>query len=112
MVDQRLPWLTRRPTLWSAVVPLVALGAGVMFATSATTANGTDLRSSGGDLPELIREQTRENAQAATSRLARGVSLRLELGGGTFPTAQHGDVPVVDGVATFDEESGGATVTL
>ena len=24
MADQRLTWLTRRPTLWSAVVPLVA----------------------------------------------------------------------------------------
>ncbi len=47
---------------------------------------------------------------AATSRLARGVSLRLELGCGTFPTDQHGDVPVVDGVATHDEKSGGATV--
>ncbi|WP_270888686.1 DUF881 domain-containing protein [Pedococcus sp. 5OH_020] len=65
MAPQRLTWLTRRPTAWSAVVPLVALGAGIMFATSATTANGTDLRSSGGDLPGLIREQTRRNAIAA-----------------------------------------------
>ena len=46
MVDQRLTWLTRRPTPWSAVVPLVALAAGAMFATSAATADGTDLRSS------------------------------------------------------------------
>ncbi|GAA2736609.1 DUF881 domain-containing protein [Pedococcus aerophilus] len=65
MADQRLTWLTRRPTLWSAVVPLVALGAGVMFALSAATAKGTDLRSSGGDVPGLIREQTRQNAIAA-----------------------------------------------
>jgi uncharacterized protein YlxW (UPF0749 family) len=65
MADQRLTWLTRRPTLWSAVVPLVALGAGLMFATSAATAKGTDLRSSGGDLPGLIRKQTRHNAIAA-----------------------------------------------
>jgi uncharacterized protein YlxW (UPF0749 family) len=36
-----------------------------MFALSAATARGTDLRSSGGDLPGLIREQTRRNAQAA-----------------------------------------------
>ena len=55
MADQRLTWLTRRPTAWSAVVPLVALGAGVLFALSAATARGTDLRSSGGDLPGLIR---------------------------------------------------------
>src|SRR5690348_7258076 len=65
MVDQRLTWLTRRPTLWSALVPLVALGAGVLFATSAATAKGTDLRSSGRDLPGVIREQTRRNALAA-----------------------------------------------
>jgi uncharacterized protein YlxW (UPF0749 family) len=65
MVDQRLTWLTRRPTPWSAVVPLVALAAGALFATSAATAKGTDLRSSGSDLPGLIREETRENTVAA-----------------------------------------------
>jgi uncharacterized protein YlxW (UPF0749 family) len=65
MADQRLTWLTRRPTLWSALVPVVAIAAGVLFATSAATARGTDLRSTGGDLPGLIREQTRRNAQAA-----------------------------------------------
>jgi uncharacterized protein YlxW (UPF0749 family) len=75
MVDQRLTWLTRRPTLWSAVVPLVALGAGVMFALSAATAQGTDLRSSGGDLPGLIRQQTRQNTVVA----ARVAALRAEV---------------------------------
>ncbi|WP_460966276.1 DUF881 domain-containing protein [Pedococcus soli] len=75
MADQRLTWLTRRPTVWSAVVPLVALGAGVMFALSAATAKGTDLRSSGGDVPGLIREQTRQNAIAAQ----RVASLRAEV---------------------------------
>src|SRR6476620_7101786 len=75
MADQRLTWLTRRPTLWSAVVPLVALGAGLLFALSATTARGTDLRSSGGDLPGLIREHTRQNTVLA-SRLAQ---LRAEV---------------------------------
>ena len=65
MPDQQLTWLTRRPTLWSAVVPLVALGAGALFATSAATARGTDLRSSGTDLAGLIRSETRQNAVAA-----------------------------------------------
>jgi uncharacterized protein YlxW (UPF0749 family) len=65
MPDQRLTWLTRRPSFWSAVVPVVALCAGVLFATSASTARGTDLRSSASGLPDLIRTQTRENAQAA-----------------------------------------------
>ena len=75
MADQRLTWLTRRPTAWSAVVPLVALGAGAMFALSAATAKGTDLRSSGGDVPGLIRQQTRQNAIAAQ----RVGSLRAEV---------------------------------
>jgi uncharacterized protein YlxW (UPF0749 family) len=75
MADQRLTWLTRRPTGWSAVVPLVALGAGLLFAMSAATAKGTDLRSSTGDIPGLIREQTRQNAIAAQ----RVASLRAEV---------------------------------
>ena len=75
MADQRLTWLTRRPTVWSAVVPLVALAAGLLFALSAATARGTDLRSSGGDLPGLIRDQTRQNTVLA-DRVAR---LRAEV---------------------------------
>ena len=78
MVDQRLTWLTRRPTLWSALVPLVAVGAGLMFATSAATAKGTDLRSSAADLPGLIRKETRENSrQAETVRELRAQVDRL-----------------------------------
>jgi uncharacterized protein YlxW (UPF0749 family) len=75
MADQRLTWLTRRPTVWSAVVPLVALAAGLLFALSATTARGTDLRSSGGDLPGLIRNQTRQNTVLAD----RVAQLRAEV---------------------------------
>ncbi|SES48056.1 Uncharacterized conserved protein YlxW, UPF0749 family [Pedococcus cremeus] len=65
MAHQRWTWLTRRPTFWSAAVPLVALCAGVLFATSASTAAGTDLRSSAQQLPDVIREQTHRNAEAA-----------------------------------------------
>jgi uncharacterized protein YlxW (UPF0749 family) len=65
MADQRLTWLTRRPTFWSAAVPVVAVVAGLLFAVSAATAHGTDLRSSGTDLPGLIRQETRANARAA-----------------------------------------------
>lgn len=75
MADQRLTWLTRRPTVWSAVVPLVALTAGLLFALSAATAQGTDLRSSGGDLPGLIRNQTRQNTVLAD----RVAQLRAEV---------------------------------
>jgi alpha-L-arabinofuranosidase len=47
---------------------------------------------------------------ALTSRLARGQVLRTEVGSPTYPTARHGDVPVVDAVATHDPETGEAVV--
>lgn len=57
-------WLTHRPTGWSALVPVIALGAGLLFATSGATARGTDLRAESADLPGIIKEGTRENEQA------------------------------------------------
>ena len=57
-------WLTG----WAAVVPVVAIGSGLMFATSAQTSQGTDLRSSGrSDLVDVVRAQdrvVREQAEA------------------------------------------------
>jgi uncharacterized protein YlxW (UPF0749 family) len=49
----RFPWLRplRRPSAWAALVPVVALAAGLLFATSGRTAQGTDLRA--GDVTEL-----------------------------------------------------------
>jgi len=45
---------------WAVVVPLVAAGAGLLFATSAQTSRGTDLRSSGrSDLVDVVRAQDR-----------------------------------------------------
>ena len=41
----------RRPSLWTALVPVVALVAGLLFATSSRTALGTDLRA--GESTEL-----------------------------------------------------------
>jgi uncharacterized protein YlxW (UPF0749 family) len=69
----RLPGLPallkgRRPSAWTVLVPVVALAAGLLFATSGRTALGTDLRA--GDtteLTELIRQReavmARQNAQ-------------------------------------------------
>jgi uncharacterized protein YlxW (UPF0749 family) len=43
---------------WAVVVPLVAAAAGLLFATSAQTSHGTDLRSSGrADLVDVVRAQ-------------------------------------------------------
>jgi uncharacterized protein YlxW (UPF0749 family) len=56
--------VTRGRTAWAALVPVVALAAGLLFATSSQTAQGTDLR--GGeatDLSALI--PAREEALAA-----------------------------------------------
>ena len=41
----------RRPSAWTALVPVVALAAGLLFATSGRTAQGTDLRA--GEVTEL-----------------------------------------------------------
>ena len=50
----RLRW----PSGWRAIVPVVAVGAGLIFATSAQTSQGTDLRSSGrSDLVDVVRAQ-------------------------------------------------------
>lgn len=58
------PWLTHRPSKWSALVPVIALGAGLLFATSSTTARGTDLRSEATGLPDVIRERTIDNERS------------------------------------------------
>jgi uncharacterized protein YlxW (UPF0749 family) len=60
----------RRPSAWAALVPVVALAAGLLFATSGRTALGTDLRA--GDVTELsqlIGERNRDIA-GQTEQLA------------------------------------------
>jgi len=59
---------TWRLTGWAAIVPLVGAGAGLMFATSAHTSQGTDLRSFGRlDLVDVVRAQDREVRQRAAA---------------------------------------------
>jgi len=49
----------RRPSAWTALVPVVAMAAGLLFATSGRTALGTDLRAGEvADLSQLIRQRT------------------------------------------------------
>jgi uncharacterized protein YlxW (UPF0749 family) len=48
----------RRPSAWTALVPVVALTAGLLFATSGRTAQGTDLRAGAvTQLSELIEQR-------------------------------------------------------
>jgi uncharacterized protein YlxW (UPF0749 family) len=67
------PRRIRRPTGWSLLVPVVALVAGLLFTTSATTARGTALRDDRTpQLSNLIADRNRqiaqEDAQAAALR--------------------------------------------
>ncbi|WP_307818019.1 DUF881 domain-containing protein [Janibacter endophyticus] len=64
--DRLRSWfLDHRPSRWSAGVPVIALCAGLLFATSGTAAKGGDLRSEVTTLPGLIRERTHDNALKA-----------------------------------------------
>jgi uncharacterized protein YlxW (UPF0749 family) len=67
----------RGPTsAWRLAVPVVLLGAGVLFATSAETARGTDLRA--GRRLELTQLISERNHQVRVSE-ARAASLRAEV---------------------------------
>ncbi|SDF69331.1 Uncharacterized conserved protein YlxW, UPF0749 family [Blastococcus fimeti] len=66
-----------RLSAWGALVPVVALAAGLLFATSGSTAQGTDLRA--GEVTELsalIRE--REDAIAGQERRLAELQTRAE----------------------------------
>jgi alpha-L-arabinofuranosidase len=49
---------------------------------------------------------------ATTSRLARGTVLDVRVTCDTYPTAAHGDVPLLDAVATHDAASGRTAIFL
>jgi uncharacterized protein YlxW (UPF0749 family) len=60
----RRPLLSSRPSPWAVLVPVAALAAGLLFATSGSAAEGTDLR--GGEISELtglIAERNRDAAR-------------------------------------------------
>jgi|1186.fasta_scaffold339390_1 uncharacterized protein YlxW (UPF0749 family) len=57
-IGSRPPVRFRRVSAWQALVPVVALAAGLLFATSGRTAHGTDLRAGNiTELSELIRQR-------------------------------------------------------
>jgi uncharacterized protein YlxW (UPF0749 family) len=78
----RRSWWAELPSTWRVLVPLTALGAGLLFATSASTAQGTDLRSDRRlQLQELIaREradvQAREQRVGELRAVVEGISKR------------------------------------
>jgi uncharacterized protein YlxW (UPF0749 family) len=62
-VVQRKAFLSARPSPWSVAVPIVAVLAGILFATSGTAAQGRSLRADAAGLPDIIREKTQDNAR-------------------------------------------------
>ncbi|GGL40229.1 DUF881 domain-containing protein [Phycicoccus endophyticus] len=54
-----------RPSPWPWLVPVAALVAGALFASSVRASHGEDLRADYARLPDLIREQTQTNAERA-----------------------------------------------
>jgi uncharacterized protein YlxW (UPF0749 family) len=102
-----------RPSAWAALVPVVALSAGLLFATSSQTAQGTDLR--GGEVTQLsaliaqreagisaqeeqlaaLEEQTRALTDQAASRdgavaAAQAAGQKGELSAGLVALAGEG----------------------
>ena len=58
------------------------------------------------------RRQTIFHPFALTAQHARGDALDLDVRGPLAPTSRYGDVPAVDGVATYDAPTGRAAVFL
>ncbi|NIZ90712.1 DUF881 domain-containing protein [Kineococcus rubinsiae] len=71
----RRPRLVARVAARKAAVALVLAAGGLLFATSAQTSQGTDLRSDTADLPTLVRERS----QAVQARSVQVAALRAEV---------------------------------
>lgn len=65
----------RRCGPWSVLVPVTAALGGLLFAAGATTARGTDLRTSDTDVPGIIRSE----AAKVDQRAARVAAVRSEI---------------------------------
>jgi uncharacterized protein YlxW (UPF0749 family) len=110
--------MQRRPDLWKALVPVIALSAGLLLATTARTARGTDLRSAGRtDIADLIRtaegkvaadssrlNQLQRDIAAATDQLARSDAGVAE--------AKNRSQPLVSPAGLLAMTGPGLTVTL
>ncbi|TDD59018.1 DUF881 domain-containing protein [Kribbella antibiotica] len=105
----------KRISLWRAGVPLALLCAGLLFATSATSARGTDLRPSRNTtLAGLVEEQSRRSAalvrQHAT--LTQEIEQLQEQQGSIDPKVAARLKSLSDAVGTTPVTGPGLTVTL
>ncbi|MGY1826720.1 DUF881 domain-containing protein [Blastococcus sp. SYSU DS0541] len=105
MVRWSLPG--RSPSAWGALVPVVALAAGLLFATSGRTAEGSDLRA--GEVTQL--SQLVEERDAAVARQERQLAqLQDQLQRLTAQVAtRDGAVAEVQAVAEADAPEAGLT---
>jgi len=98
-----------------AAVALVLAAGGLLFATSAQTSQGTDLRSDTADLPTLVRERS----QAVQARSAQVATLRAEVDRLSRSAASAGapadpldDAALGAAAGTTAVQGPGVTVTL
>lgn len=97
----------RRPTVWTALVPVVGLVAGLLFATSSQTAQGTDLRAGeDSQLSGLVEERDAAVArqQAELAALQARVQELTDLA-----ASRNGDVAAVQADGATGLASAGLT---
>jgi uncharacterized protein YlxW (UPF0749 family) len=105
----------RRISLWRALAPLALLCAGLLFATSATNARGTDLRPSRNTtLAGLIEEQSRRSASLTRQHAALTQDIeKLQAQQGSIPTKLAKQLKdLSEQVGTSAVAGPGLTVTL
>ena len=97
--------MARRP--WALLVPLTALGAGLLFATSASTAQGTDLRAGENSQLSSVIEQRNRSVARQQQELAR---LQAEAQRLTNEAAsRNGAVAAAQAQGDADEAAAGLT---
>jgi uncharacterized protein YlxW (UPF0749 family) len=96
---------SRPRSLWSAVVPVIMLTAGVLFTMSATTAKGTTLREDGTPKLAQLLEKRQDELDRTTSRAEE---LRRQIDDLTNQLAP-GDTPIAGEIArrqTYEQAAG------
>lgn len=99
----------RQLTVWTILVPLVAVLAGALFSASSGAAQGTDLRSAASGLADVIREETRQ----ATLRAAEVTRLQDEVASLTELRTDRDEAvaSILDSASRYAQEAGTVPVT-
>jgi uncharacterized protein YlxW (UPF0749 family) len=110
--------LGRRPSAWGVLVPVVALLAGLLFATSGRTAQGTDLRAGEvTELSELIAERDadirvqQQQLAALRAQVERLTEQAASRNGAVAAAQQQGDAGALS-AALVPLEGPGVIITL